>query len=50
MAKVWSIKDGTLLRTLAGHFSQIYAIAFDGNRIATGSLDTSVRIWDPNNG
>jgi F-box and WD-40 domain protein CDC4 len=35
---------------LTGHFSQIYAIAFDGNRIATGSLDTSVRIWDPTTG
>jgi F-box and WD-40 domain protein CDC4 len=50
MARVWSISEGRCLRTLQGHFSQIYAIAFDGTRIATGSLDTSVRIWDPNNG
>ncbi|KAJ6155367.1 F-box and WD repeat-containing protein [Penicillium chermesinum] len=41
---------GRCLRTLSGHFSQIYAIAFDGRRIATGSLDTSVRIWDPQSG
>ena len=48
--QVWSISQGTCLRTLSGHFSQIYAIAFDGKRIATGSLDTFVRIWDPETG
>jgi F-box and WD-40 domain protein CDC4 len=35
---------------LTGHQSQIYAIAFDGINIATGSLDTSVRIWDGKTG
>ena len=49
-AKIWSIETGQCLRTLTGHFSQIYAIAFDGEKIATGSLDTSVRIWDPHTG
>jgi F-box and WD-40 domain protein CDC4 len=49
-AKIWSISEGKCLRTLTGHFSQIYAIAFDGKKIATGSLDTSVRIWDPTDG
>jgi len=38
------------LKTLTGHQSQIYAIAFDGINIATGSLDTSVRIWDAKSG
>lgn len=50
MARIWSISEGRCYRTLSGHFSQIYAIAFDGKRIATGSLDTSVRIWDPHSG
>ncbi|KAI4205537.1 MAG: hypothetical protein LQ350_000316 [Teloschistes chrysophthalmus] len=49
-AKIWNIHSGQCLRTLQGHFSQIYAIAFDGKRIATGSLDTSVRIWSPFDG
>lgn len=49
-AKIWSIESGQCLRTLSGHFSQIYAIVFDGDLIATGSLDTSVRIWDPEDG
>ncbi|KAM0568160.1 hypothetical protein ACHAP9_005624 [Verticillium nonalfalfae] len=47
MAKVWSISEGRCIQTLQGHFSQIYAIAFDGKRVVTGSLDTNVRIWDP---
>ena len=38
------------MKTLTGHQSQIYAIAFDGINIATGSLDTSVRIWDAKTG
>jgi len=38
------------LRVLNGHFSQIYALAFDGRRIATGSLDTTVRIWEASTG
>lgn len=49
-AKVWSLTDGRCLQTLHGHFSQIYAIAFDGRRVVTGSLDTQVRIWDVNTG
>ncbi len=49
-AKIWSISEGRCLHTLSGHFSQIYAIAFDGQRVVTGSLDTSVRVWDAHTG
>jgi len=49
-ARVWSISEGRCLQTLQGHFSQIYAIAFDGKRVVTGSLDTNVRVWDPTTG
>lgn len=48
--QIWSISRGVRLKTLTGHQSQIYAIAFDGINIATGSLDTSVRIWDAKSG
>jgi F-box and WD-40 domain protein CDC4 len=49
-ARIWSISEESVYVGPTGHFSQIYAIAFDGKRIATGSLDTSVRIWDPFSG
>lgn len=33
-----------------GHVHQIYAVAFDGVRVATGSLDSTVRIWSAKTG
>jgi len=43
---------GAHVRTLRGHERDIVAVAFsaDGSRIATGSTDQTVRIWDPNSG
>jgi WD40 repeat protein len=38
------------LRELEGHTQRIWTVAFhpDGNRIATGSADLTVRVWDAN--
>ena len=33
-----------------GHYHQIYAVAFDGQRVVTGSLDSTVRVWDASTG
>lgn len=33
-----------------GHYHQIYSVAFDGVRIASGGLDTTVRVWDASTG
>ena len=33
-----------------GHYHQIYAVAFDGERVATGSLDSTVRVWSAQTG
>lgn len=33
-----------------GHQHYIYAVAFDGQRIVTGSSDSTVRIWDATTG
>ena len=35
---------------LVGHIDKIYSLAFDGNVVVSGSLDRTIRIWNPNNG
>ena len=37
-----------LRRTLEGHTASVYSVAFspDGTRIASGSRDVTVRVWD----
>jgi F-box and WD-40 domain protein CDC4 len=35
---------------MRGHFHQIYSVAFDGVNIASGGLDTTVRVWNARNG
>jgi WD40 repeat protein len=44
--------SGRLLVTLAGHAGPVWCAAFssDGARIATGSADRSLRIWDTRSG
>ena len=46
--KIWS----QYLQTFEGHSASVLSIAFssDGSRIASGSFDTTIRIWDAKSG
>jgi serine/threonine protein kinase len=55
--KIWSQSRGMgessrLIRTLTGHTSGVNAVVYspDGSHLATGSWDTTVRIWRADNG
>lgn len=41
------VRDGSLLRTLSGHISDVYSVAFspDGATLASGSADGTVKLW-----
>jgi WD40 repeat protein len=45
--RVYKTKTGALVRRLIGHEDMTYAASFspDGNRIATGSNDGTIKIW-----
>ena len=49
-SQVWDVDTGLCLHILRGHLNQIYSVSYDGIRIASGGLDTHVRIWDPRTG
>ncbi|GAB4199905.1 MAG: hypothetical protein Fur006_51000 [Coleofasciculaceae cyanobacterium] len=50
--KLWDVSTGEVLRTLQGHSSQVWAVAFspDGNTLASGSFDQTVKLWDVSTG
>ncbi len=47
---VWSVDDANGARLLHGHSSRIACAAYDRGVFVTGSLDKTVRVWDPASG
>jgi WD40 repeat protein/subtilase family serine protease len=50
--KLWRVSDGALVRTLTGHTSGVYSVAFspDGSLIASGSGDATIKLWRVSDG
>lgn len=48
--KLWDTVSGNLLRTFAGHTSEVRSVAFSTNRkvILSGRLDGTMKLWSPN--
>jgi WD40 repeat protein len=46
---LWDTASGRQRAVLLGHLGSIYALAFaaDGKTLATGSIDGTVKLWDP---
>ena len=46
------VESGEILRSLEGHSDWVYSVAFspDGAKIASGSVDRSVKLWDVESG
>ena len=45
---LWDLSAGSIVKELRGHTDTVYSLAFsaDGTLLASGALDSSVRIWD----
>ncbi|MFC9897267.1 WD40 repeat domain-containing protein [Nocardia sp. NPDC127579] len=52
LVRLWNLDTGTQIRSMAGHEHAVTALAVspDGSRIATGSADMTVRVWDTSTG
>ena len=48
--QMWSIESGANLKTLMGHSDAVTCISQESNRIISGSLDRTLKIWDPKTG
>ena len=48
--RLWNASDGSQLHSLTGHMQGILSVAFhpDGNLIASGARDGTVRLWNIN--
>jgi WD40 repeat protein len=52
LAETWEVRSGRKVATFTGHEGVVWDVAFspDGSRLATSSVDTTVRLWDARSG
>jgi len=52
LIRIWDSTDGNPLLNLAGHGDTVLSLAFspDGQTLASGSIDRSIRLWEAGNG
>ena len=50
--RLWNPMNGGALKTLSGHTDWVYAVALspDGKRVAAGSWNGEVRVWETASG
>ncbi|MCP5109488.1 MAG: hypothetical protein GY953_01495, partial [bacterium] len=50
--RVWEAGSGESLRTLEGHGSIVWSVAWspDGKRLASGAADSTIRVWEAGSG
>ena len=51
-ARIWDCDTSTPLATLSGHYNWVLCVSWcpDGELIATGSMDSTVRLWEAKDG
>ncbi|NEP35876.1 caspase family protein, partial [Moorena sp. SIO3B2] len=49
---LWDPKTGKVIRTLHGHTGHVNSVSFsrDGQTLASGSTDNTIKLWDPKTG
>lgn len=43
--RLWDLQTGECVETLRGHLAGVFAVRMTKNRIISGSLDKTIRIW-----